>query len=215
MIVDGDGSAATITGNTITGVGQTDQIAQNGIQISRIAKATVSGNIVSGNAYTGDDKSTGILLYSNLGDVIVSGNTFRGNDFGISADSVVSAAGPVTVSGNTVSGGDRGITLSGSTGMLVEKNTVSGAGAFGVEADQASHANVLRGNDAKGTSGDGHFDCRDSRREARLQGLRTPGRTTPAIPPRRRQSAQWRRRNRRSRHRDRRRRARSRSIRPR
>ena len=43
---------AKITGNTVTGNGPVDYIAQNGIVVSTGASALVEGNIVSGNSYT-------------------------------------------------------------------------------------------------------------------------------------------------------------------
>ena len=91
IVVDGPGSAATITNNIVTGVGATDLVAQNGIQVSRQATATVSGNTVSANVYTGtqDAKSVGILLFGALGDVTVSNNTISASDWGVAFSSVV------------------------------------------------------------------------------------------------------------------------------
>jgi parallel beta-helix repeat protein len=161
IVVDNSGSDATITNNTITGVGPTDQVAQNGIQISRNATATISNNKISANSYSKGGGSTGILLYSDLGAVTVSNNTISGSDFGISLLSVAPKA-EVTLRGNAVSGGDRSITLSGTIGTLIEDNKVSGAATFGLDAGATSNGNTFRSNEASGTSGDGNFDCRDA-----------------------------------------------------
>ena len=53
IVVDGPGSTANISDCTVTGIGPTPLIAQNGIQISRGAVATVSDNVISGNSYNG------------------------------------------------------------------------------------------------------------------------------------------------------------------
>ena len=55
ITVRGTGASATIEGNRVTGSGQVDYIAQNGIQVSFGATATVMGNIVSGNWYMPED----------------------------------------------------------------------------------------------------------------------------------------------------------------
>jgi pectin methylesterase-like acyl-CoA thioesterase len=52
ITVDGTGSSATIKNNSITGIGSTPAIAQNGIQISDGATATLSDNIVKANIYS-------------------------------------------------------------------------------------------------------------------------------------------------------------------
>jgi hypothetical protein len=92
IIVDGASSSATITGNTVVGEGPVDYIAQNGIQVARGAKATVTGNFVSNNAYTGagNTSSTGILVFGgaafglpNTSGVNVSKNTLTNNDVGV------------------------------------------------------------------------------------------------------------------------------------
>ena len=52
LLVNGDGTSADVTNNTVTGSGPTRRIAQNGIQVSRGATANLSGNVVSDNIYT-------------------------------------------------------------------------------------------------------------------------------------------------------------------
>ncbi len=91
---------ANIHDNTITGMGPTDSIAQNGIQIGFEAKGQVKNNIIKDNVWTGiytdeatidnnpttdttADGAAGILLYKSTGNVEVSGNTLTDNQFGV------------------------------------------------------------------------------------------------------------------------------------
>lgn len=55
IVVDNAGSSATITGNTITGRGPTNVIAQNGIQISRGAAGSLSNNTVTNHFYLNNE----------------------------------------------------------------------------------------------------------------------------------------------------------------
>lgn len=72
--------AATITGNTVTGAGQINYIAQNGIQIGFGGTATVMNNTASGNYYTPiSDVACGILYYQADG-VKASKNTEFANE---------------------------------------------------------------------------------------------------------------------------------------
>jgi hypothetical protein len=87
ILVDNAGSSAEIMHNTIIGAGPTSLIAQNGIQISRGATATVSYNDISNNEYTPDPESTGILVYANA-TVTITHNTLANNDYDISFSDV-------------------------------------------------------------------------------------------------------------------------------
>lgn len=95
IVVNLEGTTATVTGNTVTGLGPVDYIAQNGIQVSRGAVAEVRGNDISGNFYTGhagvgpnpggqnppgwEYFSTGLLLYQAGKDTTTSQNHFSDN----------------------------------------------------------------------------------------------------------------------------------------
>lgn len=86
------GTSVTVANNTVTGAGVVDYIAQNGIQIGYGAKATVSGNTVRGNQYSGPGgvSSGGILVvggtcYSlplTVG-LTITKNNLTNNDVGV------------------------------------------------------------------------------------------------------------------------------------
>jgi Right handed beta helix region len=64
IVVKEQGTDVAVTDNTVTGLDKVNFIAQNGIQVSNGATATVTGNKVSDNFYSGKGwTSTGILFY--------------------------------------------------------------------------------------------------------------------------------------------------------
>jgi hypothetical protein len=91
----GAATTATITNNTVTGLGPVAFIAGNGIQVSRGAVAEVRGNAISDNFYTGEAGlgpnaggqnpegleyfSTGLLLFEAGAGTKTSNNQFSGN----------------------------------------------------------------------------------------------------------------------------------------
>ncbi len=91
----GAATTATITNNTVTGLGPVVFIAGNGIQVSRGAVAEVHGNAISDNFYTGEVGvgpkpggqnpegweyfSTGLLLFEAGAGSKTSNNQFSGN----------------------------------------------------------------------------------------------------------------------------------------
>lgn len=92
ITVDGAGSKAKISGATVTGAGPTTAIAQNGIQVSDAATATITGGAVSGDECDdtaggcGPDgftqvQSAGLLMFDS-GAVTVTGTTVSGSDIG-------------------------------------------------------------------------------------------------------------------------------------
>jgi hypothetical protein len=103
---------ATITNNHVTGQGPVDYIAQNGIQIGYGAKASVTGNTVTGNAYTGANNASsgGILVVGGpcfglpyTTGLTVSNNTLTDNDVGVWLfNGDVSCNAPATKTNNVV-----------------------------------------------------------------------------------------------------------------
>jgi nitrous oxidase accessory protein NosD len=94
IVVDGPGSSASVSHDTVTGAGPLSAlgqiIAQNGIQVSRGASGRVAGNTVSDNQYSGPGNASdgGVLIYGGCGDplttnVSVVGNTLTNNDVGV------------------------------------------------------------------------------------------------------------------------------------
>jgi hypothetical protein len=75
-------TSATVEKNVVTGEGQIDYIAQNGIVIRSGATATVKNNTVSKVYYTGADDACGLLLYQ-AGPVAASANKFANNEVNI------------------------------------------------------------------------------------------------------------------------------------
>jgi parallel beta-helix repeat protein len=150
---DDPSETCTISSNTVTGIGPTPLIAQNGVQVAFGAKATVNLNTVSsaGN-YTGaggctnetqgfyetcsDNEGAGILLYDAASGSSVASNTLTSNEYGVYAaedgDASNGYSGPVTLSieHNTVdSSVAYGIVGAGSPGGLdsftISSNTVN------------------------------------------------------------------------------------------
>ncbi len=90
IVVNGGNDSATINNNVVTGLGQVNFIAGNGIQLAFGATGAIFNNTVSDNAYTGtnDASSAGILVFGGCGDpqdtgVDIHNNTLSQNDMGI------------------------------------------------------------------------------------------------------------------------------------
>jgi parallel beta-helix repeat protein len=119
-----------VAGNRITGLGLTNSIAQNGIQLGFGARGEIIRNRVSGSAYGGaETQATGIL--------------------------VVQAGEGVEVAQNQVQQCDAGIALTASDGVLVSDNRITDAVRYGilVQADE----NALLSNRVQRSDGIGIY----------------------------------------------------------
>jgi hypothetical protein len=104
------GSFGTIQANTVTGIGPTTLLAQNGILLRDSASANIIGNNVSGFVYTPDTfGSAGIILYNLRASLyqappVIQKNRVDNTQFGIVLDGANGARGnPILINSNIVS----------------------------------------------------------------------------------------------------------------
>lgn len=115
--------ACTLQKDTVTGIGDTDVIAQNGIQIAYAATASLLSDTVLDNAYTGSGSTldwygtgyqgSGVLFYEQGAGSLIQKSTFTNNAFAIA----VLGATNSKIIGNT---------LTNSSGYAIVVNTVPG-----------------------------------------------------------------------------------------
>ena len=112
VTVDGAGSSADIGSTTVTGIGPTPDIAQNGIQISNgasgmIYNSTISGDecdvAVCGPDILNDTESIGVLFFGAAAGSSVTGSNINGNDVGVyNAAQIAPTAPAISVIGDTL-----------------------------------------------------------------------------------------------------------------
>jgi parallel beta-helix repeat protein len=153
IIVSNAGSSATVEHNTVQGIGPTASIAQNGIQISGGADASVKNNDVSGNVYTPQTVvSTGILLFSP-GAVTVENNKVYANDVNV-YDFLSSTA--VALKNNETFGGTfDGFDVVSSSGVTLENNKAHDNAFDGIYLNDTGSGNTLKNNELKSNGEDG------------------------------------------------------------
>jgi len=150
ITVSNTGTVVTIADNSVTGELPPPNTAQNGIQVSSGAVATVSGNFVSNNQCAapgcgpgfGDTWATGILLFDAGAGTSVSNNTVSHNDGGLV--NVATAANPPTLSATGNTFGDNryaGVLVAG-TSMTLTNNGVTG-GNYGIVAQASSPTSTV------------------------------------------------------------------------
>lgn len=99
MTIDGPGTTASVTNNSVSGAGRSDTffspiIAQNGIEIGRGAAGSILSNTVSNNTYTGTAPASdgGVLVFGGpcygsgtplTTNIQVENNMLQDNDVGI------------------------------------------------------------------------------------------------------------------------------------
>jgi hypothetical protein len=114
MTIDGKGSTAQLYEDTVVGIGQTTGIAQNGIQVSNGAQATITKTTVSGNecdvsvcgpnALT-QTQSTGVLFYGAASGTLLTDSLIENNDIGVyyaSSNPTLSAKSQVGMTDNVI-----------------------------------------------------------------------------------------------------------------
>ncbi|MCI4317932.1 MAG: right-handed parallel beta-helix repeat-containing protein [Thermoplasmata archaeon] len=148
---DDPGMLCNLLGNTVTGIGGTSAIAQNGIQLAYGAVGTIQNNHVFANNYTGPSstlswygtgtQSTGILLYNQGGLTTVAHNTLSQNPMAIVEYETTPTA--LKILGNTITGfTGYAIVANGAPGstVFISNNTINAiaTGAPGILVDNGT-----------------------------------------------------------------------------
>ncbi len=185
IVVDGAWFGGDDHEQHVTGAGPTTVVAQNGIQVSRQATATVSGNTVSANIYTGTQERPrpGSCSSALSASHRLEQHVRRQRRGHLLASCRPAAGATSSLRANTITGGDSGIVVErDDTATLIEANTTTGAATIGIDVGvQLERATPSEGNEASGASGDRQFRLpRRARSETAATAPRTSGRTTPA-----------------------------------
>jgi hypothetical protein len=148
ITVDGHGSSAKINKTTVVGAGATTQTAQNGIQVSNGALATITSSSVSGNecdnggcsanAFEGY-QATGVLFYGAAAGSKVSGTVLKENDVGVyfvSVSPTQPTSPEVTIQKDVLTGNRyEGVNLDQGDAS-VKDNLITGPGEIGIDLFQ-------------------------------------------------------------------------------
>ena len=160
-----EGSAATITGNIVTGPGPLDVVSTTGIFIDSGAVATVSDNTISGNVCVSIDLSCGTDWFTEYqmagiraagAGTEISHNLLYGNQVGIYA------GGAAEISENTLVDNDYfGIALQDGAFTVTKDQISGGVGGIAVIAMNVDTEAVLDDVQIAGTSGPAiqEFEC--------------------------------------------------------
>ena len=176
VLVDGVGASATVTNNTITGLGTANNGAtEYGVQVSNGGAAqvklnTITGNTISGSAAAPDNPpfvSAGIFFVNEgANKVLASGNTLTGNDVGVLVQSSTGTKnGTIAVNNNRIerSYGYAGIFVSSSSEVQIADNLVADNITLNGIALNNSNAvlvqsNTIFSNGVNGSETDGIYD---------------------------------------------------------
>jgi hypothetical protein len=142
------GSTLTISASTITGVGPSPYIAQNGVEVAFGAKGTITGSTVGGNECNvgscgaRGEQASGVLFYQAAAGSKVSSSSIEANDLGAyyaSGSSTVPATPQVSLV-NDVFTANRYEAVELEEGKAsLSKDTIAGPGRVGIDLFQASY----------------------------------------------------------------------------
>jgi parallel beta-helix repeat protein len=172
IVVDGARAHANIGtagGNTITGNDDPNSgVAQNGVQVSRGASATVQGNRITNNVAAGN--SSGIFFFDvSSPNNVACANAISNNSYGILVQDSTGSRSSIQVVQNRVTGsGFAGIDVLSSSNVAVNNNSVSGSvitaqnpGGNGIALGFSSNVTV-ENNVVHGDQSDGIYDYKGS-----------------------------------------------------
>ena len=135
------GTTATVTGNTIQGGGAATVAAQNGIEVSTGAAATLSKNLIADFVYGGaaNAAASSVLIYDAPG-ATIRNNVINEGQYGIIVygDGTSSADNP-TITNNMVAHMTLtdSVEICGASGATVTNNTISGSQLSAIHIDSS------------------------------------------------------------------------------
>ena len=123
VVCNDPGLTCKVTGDTVTGIGETAAIGQNGIQVAFGALGLITNDHVSGNAYDGSNGD-----YATVAD----DNDFFGNGTSVGGVLLYLAASGTRVAGCTFVNNQIGVLAFGDALDQIRHNTVTNSYAYGI-----------------------------------------------------------------------------------